>query len=38
MNTNKTFAGIPKEYTTLSNSEIVLLLVPYDGTSTYKGR
>ena len=36
VNTNKTFAGIPEEYATLSKSEIVLLSVPYDGTSTWQ--
>lgn len=36
MKTNKTFAGIPEEYATLSKSEIVLLSVPYDGTSTWQ--
>ena len=36
MNTNKTFAGIPEEYATSNQSEIVLLSVPYDGTSTWQ--
>lgn len=36
MNTNKTFAGIPEEYATSDKSEIVLLSVPYDGTSTWQ--
>lgn len=31
----RTFAGIPEEYATLENSEVVLVPVPYDGTSTY---
>ncbi|QNL21944.1 agmatinase [Hyphobacterium sp. CCMP332] len=31
----KTFAGIPKEYHQLDNAEIVLIPVPYDGTSTW---
>lgn len=35
MNKEKTFAGIPVENSTFENSEIVLLPVPYDGTSTY---
>ena len=36
MKTSKTFAGIPEEYARLSNSEIVLLSVPYDLTSTWQ--
>lgn len=36
MKTNKTFAGILEEYATLNKSEIVLLSVPYDGTSTWQ--
>jgi agmatinase len=36
MKTNKTFAGIPEAYATLDKSEIVLLSVPYDGTSTWQ--
>ena len=31
----KTFAGIPEEYHHLENAEIVLIPVPYDGTSTW---
>jgi agmatinase len=31
----RTFAGIPEEYAQLEQSEVVLLPVPYDGTSTY---
>lgn len=31
----KTFAGIPEEYASYNSSEVVLLPVPYDGTSTY---
>lgn len=31
----KTFAGIPEEYARYEQSKIVLLPVPYDGTSTY---
>lgn len=33
---NKTFAGIPEEYAKLEKSKIVLIPVPYDGTSTWK--
>ncbi len=32
---NRTFAGIPLEYATKKNAEIVLLPVAYDGTSTW---
>ncbi|MFA5575424.1 MAG: agmatinase [Brumimicrobium sp.] len=35
MNT-KVYAGIPEEFTSLSTSKIVLIPVPYDGTSTWK--
>ncbi|MFC7356494.1 agmatinase [Jejudonia soesokkakensis] len=35
MSTN-TFAGIPKEYAALETSKIVLIPVPYDGTSTFQ--
>jgi len=35
MNNKKTFAGIPREFATLENSETVLITVPYDGTSTW---
>ena len=31
----RTFAGIPEEYAQLEQSNIVLIPVPYDGTSTY---
>lgn len=31
----KTFAGIPLEYASLEKAEIVLIPVPYDGTSTW---
>ncbi len=31
----KTFAGIPEEYHQLDNAKIVLIPVPYDGTSTW---
>jgi agmatinase len=36
MNTNKTYAGIPQEYGKLSTSKIVIIPVPYDGTSTWQ--
>jgi len=32
----KTYAGIPSEFSTLDNSKIVLIPVPYDGTSTWQ--
>lgn len=32
----KTYAGIPAEYAKLENSKIVLIPVPYDGTSTWQ--
>lgn len=32
----KTYAGIPKEYAKLEKSNIVLIPVPYDGTSTWQ--
>ncbi|KAB7531139.1 agmatinase [Flagellimonas olearia] len=35
MNTNKTYAGIPKEYGSAEKAKVVLLPVPYDGTSTW---
>tara|TARA_B110000908_G_scaffold162180_1_gene207329 strand:+ start:543 stop:1403 length:861 start_codon:yes stop_codon:yes gene_type:complete len=35
MKMDRTYAGIPKEYGTLEKSKIVLLTVPYDGTSTW---
>lgn len=31
----KTYAGIPQENATLENSKVILLTVPYDGTSTW---
>src|SRR5690625_1686697 len=31
----KTYAGIPQEYANLATSKIVLIPVPYDGTSTW---
>ncbi|MCL7753031.1 agmatinase [Polaribacter sp. Z022] len=36
MNTTKTYAGIPQEYGNLSTSKIVIIPVPYDGTSTWQ--
>lgn len=33
---NRTYAGIPEEFTTLADSKIVLIPVPYDGTSTWQ--
>jgi agmatinase len=32
----KTYAGIPAEYASLDTSKIVLIPVPYDGTSTWQ--
>lgn len=32
----KTYAGIPEQYSILENAEIVLIPVPYDGTSTWQ--
>ena len=31
----KTYAGIPEENATLENSKVMLVIVPYDGTSTW---
>ena len=36
MTTNKTYAGIPQEFGNLSTSKIVIIPVPYDGTSTWQ--
>jgi agmatinase len=33
---SKTYAGIPEEFAKLDNSKIVLIPVPYDGTSTWQ--
>lgn len=33
---NKTYAGISEEYSKLDSSKIVLIPVPYDGTSTWQ--
>ncbi len=35
MKTTKTFGGIPQEYAQLEKANIVLIPVPYDGTSTW---
>lgn len=35
MKTKQTYAGIPLEYHKLENSKVVLIPVPYDGTSTW---
>ena len=32
---NRTYAGIPEENATLENSKVMLITVPYDGTSTW---
>ncbi|WP_298416636.1 agmatinase [uncultured Kordia sp.] len=36
MTTNKTYAGIPESYAKLDTAKIVLIPVPYDGTSTWQ--
>jgi len=36
MNNFKTYAGIPEQYAKLDSSEIVLIPVPYDGTSSWQ--
>ena len=36
MKTKTTFAGIPQEFSKLENAKIVLIPVPYDGTSTWQ--
>jgi agmatinase len=36
MNKNRTYAGIPEEYSKLETAKIVLLRVPYDETSTWQ--
>jgi len=36
MKTKTTYAGIPEQYATPENSKIVLIPVPFDGTSTWK--
>lgn len=32
----KTYAGIPEKYAKLEHAKIVLIPVPYDGTSTWQ--
>lgn len=36
MKTNRTYAGIPEQFGKLETSKIVLIPVPYDGTSTWQ--
>ena len=36
MNNAKTYAGIPDKYARLDRAEVVLISVPYDGTSTWQ--
>lgn len=36
MKTNKTYAGIPEKHAKLETAKIVLIPVPYDGTSTWQ--
>jgi agmatinase len=36
MNNSKTYAGIPEKYAKLDSAEIVLIPVPYDGTSSWQ--
>lgn len=36
MKTNRTYAGIPEKFSKLETSKIVLIPVPYDGTSTWQ--
>jgi agmatinase len=36
MKTDNTFAGIPEEFARLDRSKIVLIPIPYDGTSTWQ--
>src|SRR5690606_1338452 len=36
MNSNITYAGIPEEFSKLETAKIVLIPVPYDGTSTWQ--
>lgn len=36
MKTNRTYAGIPEKYSRLETSKVVLIPVPYDGTSTWQ--
>lgn len=34
--TKKTYAGIPEKYSRLDDAKVVLIPVPYDGTSTWQ--
>lgn len=36
MKTNRTYAGIPEKYSKLETAKVVLIPVPYDGTSTWQ--
>ncbi len=36
MTSSRTYAGIPQEYAKLDNAKVVLIPVPYDGTSTWQ--
>ncbi|MBS9774180.1 MAG: agmatinase [Tenacibaculum sp.] len=36
MKTNRTYSGIPEEYAKLQTAKVVLIPVPYDGTSTWQ--
>jgi agmatinase len=36
MKTNRTYAGIPENYSKIEQAKIVLIPVPYDGTSTWQ--
>ena len=36
MSISKTYAGIPKKYASFDNAKIILIPVPYDGTSTWQ--
>lgn len=36
MNSLKTYAGIPEQYSVLDRAQVVLISVPYDGTSTWQ--
>lgn len=36
MKTTNTYAGIPEAYAVPEKSKIILIPVPYDGTSTWK--
>jgi len=36
MKTSNTYAGIPENFSKIEQSKIVLITVPYDGTSTWQ--